>query len=266
MIASLPMYDWPDLRLATDALWAALARALRARGIAAPDRLERARPREDQWRDPDLLLSQTCGYPYATALRGTVRLVATPAYVADGCEGPLYRSAIVVRTDDPARGLVDLRGRVAAYNAPDSQSGYSAFRAAVAPLARDGRFFAGTVRTGAHLASMIAVAEGHADCAAIDCVCWSLAEHYRVDIAARLKVVAWSPPAPALPFVTAAGRTDDEVEAIRAAVRAVLADPATAATRRALLVAGVEVLDDSAYDVIVDMERAAIAAGYPALA
>ena len=43
-------------------------------------------------------------------------------------------------------------------------------------------------------------------------------------------------------------------------------DPATAATRRALLIAGVEVLDDGAYDAIVEMERAAIDAGYPALA
>ncbi len=260
------MYDWPEIRPETDALWAALSRALRARRLDAPEALDRDRPCGEQWRDPDLLLSQTCGYPYVTALRGTVRLVATPVYVADGCEGPTYRSAVVVRADDPARSLRDLRGRTAACNATDSQSGYSAFRAMAAPLAVDGRFFAETVETGAHLNSMIAVAEGHADCAAIDCVCWALAEHCRGDVASRLRVVGWSPSAPALPFVTAARRGDAEVDAIRAAFAEVFADPATAGLRRSLLIAGVEVLEEEAYDAIAAMEKGAVAAGYPKLA
>ncbi len=260
------MYDWPEVRLATDALWAAIAAAVRARGLDAPDTLDRTRPPEDQWRDPGLLFSQTCGYPYATALRGTVRLVATPVYVAEGCEGPAYRSAIVARAGDPARGLADLRGRTAAYNAPNSQSGYSAFRSAVAPLASGKPFFSTVLETGGHLKSMQAVAEGNADCAAIDCVCWSMAEHYRVDLASRLKVIAWSDPAPALPFVTSGLRSDEEVAILRASLQDVFADPGTAATRRALLIAGAEVLDDATYDAIVLMEQNAVSAGYPALA
>jgi hypothetical protein len=43
MIASLPMYDWPEVREATDAWWAGLARHLRDAGFEAPDRLTRAR-------------------------------------------------------------------------------------------------------------------------------------------------------------------------------------------------------------------------------
>jgi ABC-type phosphate/phosphonate transport system substrate-binding protein len=259
------MYDWPEVRLATDALWAAIAAAVRTRGLDAPEALDRTRPPEDQWRDPDLLFSQTCGYPYATALRGTVRLVATPVYVAEGCEGPAYRSAIVTRAGDPARGLADLRGRTVAYNAPNSQSGYSALRAAVAPLASGKPFFSSVLETGGHLNSMQAVAEGDADCAAIDCVCWSMAEHYRVDLASRLKVIAWSDPAPALPFVTSALRSDDEVEILRASLQDVFADRGTAATRRALLIAGAEVLEDAAYDAILTMERDTLSAGYPEL-
>jgi len=260
------MYDWPEIRPATDALWGALRDALRARGIDAPDALERDRPRADQWRDPDLLFSQTCGYPYATALRGTVRLVATPAYVAEGCVGPDYCSVIVVRAGDPARGLSGLRGRRAAFNARDSQSGHSAFRAALAPLANGHAVFAETIEAGSHLGAMEAVIEETADCAAIDCVCWALAEHYRVDLTARLRILSFTQPAPALPFVTAAHRGNDEVEAIRAALFEVLADPQTAATRRSLLLGGAEVLDDTAYDAILDMERRAIDAGYPELA
>ena len=265
VIASLHMYDWPEGRLATDALWAASAGAARKRGLEAPDEIDRTASPEDQWRESDLLFSQTCGYPYATALRGTVRLVATPVYVAEGCEGPSYRSAIVTRADDPARGLVDLRGRTAAFNARNSQSGYSAFRSAVAPLASGKSFFSSVLETGGHLKSMLAVAEGEADCAAIDCVCWSMAEHYRIDLASRLKVIAWTGPAPALPFVTSVHRSDEEVGTLRDSLREVFADPDTAATRRALLIAGAEVLEDSAYDAILAMERDAVSAGYPEL-
>jgi len=260
------MYDWPEIRASTDALWAALRRGLRARGIDAPAALDRTDPPEKQWRNKGLLLSQTCGYPYATELRGTVRLVATPIYVADGCAGPTYTSAIVVRAEDSVSGLLDLWGRSAAFNAVNSQSGYSAFRAAVARLAEGKSFFSKVVETGGHLASMQAVAEGRADCAAIDCVCWALAEHYRGDLAARLKVIGWTDPAPALPFVTNAARSDAEVETLRSCLADVLSDPATASIRRSLLLAGVETLEDSAYDAILEMENRAVAAGYPALA
>lgn len=260
------MYDWPELRPATDAVWAALRAALRENGLAAPDSLERGRPRAAQWRDPDLLLSQTCGYPFATALRGAVRLVATPVYRAEGCDGPAYRSAVVVRVDDPADDVAELHGRIAAFNSVDSQSGYSALRATVAAMARNGRFFSATVETGAHRDSMRAVAQGRADCAAIDCVCWALAGRHQPDLAGRLRVIAWSGPAPALPFVTAAGRSDGDVAALRDALTSVLADPAVQDARAALLLRGVEVLDDAAYGAILAMEREAVAAGYARLA
>ena len=42
MIASLPMYDWPEVRDATNAWWAGIARHLRSEGFSeAPDRLYR---------------------------------------------------------------------------------------------------------------------------------------------------------------------------------------------------------------------------------
>lgn len=259
------MYDWPELRAETDRLWQALRDALGRSRLAAPETLTRERPEADLWRDPDLLFAQTCGYPYATALRGTVRLVATPVYHFDGCAGPTYRSAIVVHSDDTAESLADLRGRRAAYNAADSQSGYSAFRAAIAPLANEAPFFAGTVETGGHLASMMAVATGAADCAAIDCVCLGLARRVRPDLTDRLRVLAWSDPAPALPFVTAARRSDREVERLREGLETVLADPALSQTRAVLGLRGIEILPDDAYDAILAMARMAIETGYPDL-
>ena len=67
----------------------------------------------DFWRAPDLLLSQTCGYPLVTALQSDVRVLAVPEFELPGCAGPSYCSAILV-PQEGARSLEDLRGTVAA--------------------------------------------------------------------------------------------------------------------------------------------------------
>jgi hypothetical protein len=66
--------------------------------------------------------------------------------------------------------------------------------------------------------------------------------------------------------VTAAGRGDDEVGRLRAALFEVMDDPGLAEIRDALFLSGARVLDDEAYDAIIEMEHAAIAAGYPEIA
>lgn len=257
------MYDLQAVRWANDALWSVLADALQAAGIPAPPALDRRPDHAAIWTEPGLLLSQTCGYPYATRLRGRVRLVATPVYRAEGCEGPRYRSVLLVREDDPARDLAGLRGRRVALNAEDSQSGYNALRAAVAPLANKGRFFAGTVTTGAHKASIRAVAEGEADLCAVDCVTWGLIRHHEPAAVAGLRRLGWTAAAPGLPLIT---NLDGPVAALRAALRSALVEPALASARAALLLEGYEVLEDGAYDAILAQERAAREHGYPALA
>ena len=119
-IASLPMYDLPEVAAATDDWWRGLVRSLRREGVrAVPRRLTRCAEPEVPWRAPDLLFSQTCGYPLTHALNGQLALVATPVYAAPACQGPVYRSLIVVRADDRAADLAELRGRTAAVNAPD---------------------------------------------------------------------------------------------------------------------------------------------------
>ena len=225
MIATLPMYDWPQARQATDAWWAGMARHLRAQGFDAPDRLTRSRNPATQWRRPDLLMSQTCGYPLVHAFKGKLEALATPVYAAEGCAGPHYSSVIVVAVDAGISRLEDLKGAAAAYNAADSLSGHLALRCVVAPLSTNGRFFARLVRSGSHLGSMRLVHKGAADVAAIDCVTYALACRYRPALAAGLRVIARGPAAPALPYVTAAGRSRDEVARLKRALAAAVVDP-----------------------------------------
>jgi hypothetical protein len=125
------MYDWPEVAWANDALWLGICERLREAGMTAPDRLDRARPAEHVWRDPGLVLSQTCGLPFSTLLRGAVRFVATPVYAVAGCEGPLYSSVIVAPLEAPGNSLSDFSGRRIAYNARGSLSGYVALREAL---------------------------------------------------------------------------------------------------------------------------------------
>ncbi|MEM6942481.1 MAG: PhnD/SsuA/transferrin family substrate-binding protein [Pseudomonadota bacterium] len=262
---ALEMYDPPWLAWANDALWSGIRSALITRGIDAPDRLERGVTSAGFWRDRHLLLSQTCGYPFWTALRGEVQLVATPTYSAPGCDGPNYRSAILVRADDPARVLADCAGYRPAVNARDSQSGHNALRAAVAPLSRDRSFLAPGRATGAHLASMQAVAAGYADIAAVDCVTHALIADAMPDLDASLRRIAWSPPAPGLPFITAASTSTETLDALRAALHDVAEDPDFLEVRNALKLEGFVVLRDEAYAAVEVMEVASDAAGQPPL-
>ena len=204
MFASLPMYDFPEHREHTHALWAAVARGLRARGIEAPEALSRPSDLPADWTRPDLLLSQACGLPFVRRLRGRVALVGAADHGLPDCAPGTYRSRIVVRQGDPAQDLSDLRGRVVAVNSEDSQSGAGALRTAVGGLSPGGAFFATIVATGSHAGSVRAVAEGRADVAAIDAVTWEMARRY-IPEARALQVLLSTPETPGLPFITRQG-------------------------------------------------------------
>ncbi len=218
------------------------------------------------WRAPELLLSQTCGYPLTHDFASHLRLVATPVYRATHCAGPRYCSVVVVSADSPAVTIGDLRGCHVAFNSEDSQSGFNSLRALVAPLARNGRFFSRASETGRHAASIAMVAAGKADVCTIDCVSHALWCASEPELVAGTRVLTVTGRAPSLPYVTHAGRSDGEVERLRAALADAVADPALKAAREALLIEDFETLDRDVYDEIDAMERLALTAGYPALA
>lgn len=266
-VASLPMYDLPGLTGATDALWAAIAAACRAEGLAdAPAGLERARPHREVWHDPALFLSQTCCYPLVHQLWGRVQVIATVRYAVAACAGASYTSHCVVPRASGALRLDDLRGAVAAANQPDSHSGMNAFRALIAPLAGGARFFERVLWSGSHLASLELLARGAADVSAIDCVTFALLERMRPELTAAVRIIARSAHCPGLPLITAATTSDGELAAMRRALGRVAADPALASLRAELLLDGFEVLPADAYRRVLDLEEEAARLGYPALA
>lgn len=267
MIASLPMYDLPEVRPALDAFWAALADALSQAGIAgAPQELTRGAHAGATWCDRDLLFSQCCGYDLTKRFAGMLQPVATPRYDAPGCAGHDYCSFVVVRGDAGFEDIADLRGRVFALNGHESHSGMNAMRALVATHAHQGRFFETVVTTGAHDKSIEAVVSGTADAAAIDCVTHALLARHRPAALSGTRVLTSTAPAPALPFVTRIERSAEDVSRILAALTHTIALRSLASVCADLLLEGVEALPLHAYAPIGAMEAAAKAAGYPILA
>ena len=258
------MYDFPWLRPATDALWTALAGRLRGGLPHVPEALDRDRGLDALWHDPDLIFSQTCGLPYASHLRGVVRLVASPCYGFVGCDGPRWGSVVIARTDGP-RSLSDAHGLRAAINGRDSNTGMNLLRHAVAPLAGGRRFFSAVTVTGTHLASIDAVRTGTADIAAVDCVTHGQVGRGEPERLTGTVVIGLTARTPGLPFVMAA-RLAHHLPAVRDALTSVLADPSLAATRDAVGLTGAVVLDDTEYDAVLELERDAVARGYPELA
>jgi ABC-type phosphate/phosphonate transport system substrate-binding protein len=266
-IVALPMYDPPELHAANDGLWTAIATRLAAEGVKdAPERLTRGGAPEAAWTHPDLLLAQTCGYPFATSLQNRVALIATPRYGALGCDGPFYRSAVVVRADAPATSLADLRGARCAVNDLASNSGMNLLRVEIAPLAQEGPFFGAVAISGSHEASAAAVADAEADVAAIDCVTWALLQRFRPKMTRRLRVLTWTVRSPGLPFITSA-RTDTVTRAaLLRALEGVARDPSLSDVRAELMLEGFESLPAQQYRAILHLERIAAAQGYPQLA
>ena len=266
MLACLPMYDLRVLRAATDAWWQGLARALRTQGIeGVPEGLQRGEAAGELARREALLIGQCCGYDLVRN-GALLQAVATPCYDSPHCAGPEYCSVIVVAEDNAAPDLAGLRDRTCVINGRASHSGYTALRQAVAPLAAGQRFFAEVLESGSHPASLEWIRKGRADCTSVDCVTYALLLRHLPEAVQGLKVLTTTERAPGLPYVTAATAGPDLLARLRAGLAEALELPDLAAVRKDLLIAGFEVLPTEAYERIREMEAAADAQSYPAVA
>jgi ABC-type phosphate/phosphonate transport system substrate-binding protein len=218
MIASLGMYDFGPAQAANDRLWELIRAGLLGRGVDAPEALTRGEQAYwEAWTSPDLILAQTCGYPFRARLHDQVTYVGTPDYGVVGCAAGHYRSVFVARLDDPRQSLSDFDGCRFAYNEPLSQSGWAAPQT---HAAQRGIRLLPAVQTGAHRNSAAAVAEGRADIAALDAVTYELMQATD-PVVAQLRVVALTDPTPGLPCITALGRDPKPIfDAVSEAVAA----------------------------------------------
>ena len=252
MFASLPMYARPQNAAAHDALWTLIRDGLRDRGIAAPDALDQDFRHVEGWGREDLVLGQICNLPYRAVFRDRVTAIGSADYDLPEVEPGQYFSQWVVRADDPAQRLEDCDGYRLAYNDALSHSGWGA---AEANAERRGLRLLPHLSTGAHRASMQAVATGEADLASIDAVTWRMAKRWD-PVTDKLRVIGRTDGSPGMTFITRPGQDPAPYFAAIAAAIADLDD----AHRATLGLRAIVSLPTSAYDIPLASDPA----GYPA--
>jgi len=229
------MYDLPVVRPDIDAWWGGVRRHFQDTGMHdIPGHLSRPGEGFDFWLAPDLLFSQSCGYPLVTRLAGHVTLLGTPCYDVDGCEGSDYCSFIIVRAECPAKTVMDLRGRRCAVNLAESWSGHHALRLYLAPLVENNRPLFEVAQSGSHAASIEAVRSGMAEFAAVDCVVFGLLSRDEPQKTEALRILARTPAMPGLPLIAGTAASIDEVRCMKRALRRAFDDPALADARTSL--------------------------------
>jgi ABC-type phosphate/phosphonate transport system substrate-binding protein len=97
-------------------------------------------------------------------------------------------------------------------------------------------------------------------------VTYAFWKHYRPEAAARVRIIAETPPSPAIPFVTSIATPPATVDILRAALRQVTSEPRYATVREGLMITDIVDVPDSAYRGLLDYEREAAELGYPQLA
>ena len=261
------MYNLPEMQDANRAFWAILSDALAAEGLSdRPAELEFSRPPVPAEIGPEVLFTQTCGYPLQTIYRGQHQLLGVPTYDAPGCGDATHCAFILVRDNSSFRKLADLRGTVFALNSRHSNSGMNLPRRLLADIAGGKPFFGEIVETGSHNASIEHLASGFADSASIDCLTYVFLQDYRPEAVRQLRVLAETPASPAIPFITAIDRTMEEVAALRRALLRINAERPSNPAFKALKLSKISPIQPEAYQILLRYEAEAAALDYPVLA
>jgi ABC-type phosphate/phosphonate transport system substrate-binding protein len=184
------------------------------------------------WLSPALLFGQTCWGPMELGLAQHVQVISQPSYDAyEGGQGELYSSALVMAADGgpsvvaPGDGkavipLDLIRGKRFTFNNPDSMSGLIGLTRDLEAMGESLDIFASRSESGGHRSSIVAVAEGRADVAAIDCESWALARRFE-PAAKGVKVVGWTARRKGLPYITARTTPEKIIAAMRDAVASI---------------------------------------------
>jgi phosphonate transport system substrate-binding protein len=132
-------------------------------------------------------LAFICSGPYATSKdKYGFELLATPQVKGSH----FYHSYLIVNKDSPFHRLEDLRGRVFAFTDPDSNTGrlvptYWLAQAGEKPET----FFGKTIYTYSHDNSIMAVAKGLVDGAAIDGLIWEYYDYKKPSLTSQTRII-----------------------------------------------------------------------------
>ena len=168
-------------------------------------------------------LAFVCTGPYAVEGRHLgLEALATPVVRGK----PFYQSYLIVNRGSPFQRLEDLRGRVFAMTDPESNTGTLVPKYWLARMGQSPeRFFKETVYTYSHDNSIMAVARGLVDGAAVDGHKWEYYNRRNPYYTARTRIIRKSRPVGAPPLVASRLLKDDLREKISALLLSMHNDP-----------------------------------------
>ena len=268
MIASARMYAWsPSLA----AVWQRLLEWIaRAAGVELAV-IDQSTPTnlDELWARHDMGCVFMCGYPWALRRDRPALLAAPVPSPSRYGDRAAYVTDFIVSAAGPHRTLEDTFGGVIAYSTEHSHSGYNAprhhllkhvsparpalYRAVLGPYVRQRPLFD-------------LVVKGEADVAAVDGYALDLLRRHDPTVAARVRVVETTVPAPSPPLVASSGVDAGTRERLTQA----LVTAHHAAEARPLLddvlLTRFDRVTPAAFEVFLQREQAAKDAGYPKLA
>ena len=251
MIASLPMYDLPEIRWATDEFGIGILSHFKRQGIrSVPDRLIHDIPVNQLWSDKRMIFSQCCGYDVVYGYKNRLRVIATPRFKSPECRGHDYVSFIIVHTDSQYADISEMQGTIAVINGCQSQSGMNAMMSLASEYYAGDDFFSNILTSGSHRNSLSYIKNKLADVASIDSMTYTLLERHCPDCVADTRVLGTTYPAPAPPYVTCLQTSDHTVDKMKSALLNAFEDPKLVSARKTLLLQGISISTDTEYQRI----------------
>jgi phosphonate transport system substrate-binding protein len=207
-----------------------------------------------------------CGLPYVQLTRRQpppVELLVAPILQGDRYQSrPIYFSDVIVHRDSALQTFADLRGCTWAYNEMGSHSGYNITRYRLLQLGEIQGFFGRVVAAGSHQKAIEMVCAGEVDAAAIDSQALAVERQARPTLTAKLRLIEALGPSPGLPIVV----TRQVSPALKSSLRGLLIEMDKDPEAKQQLARGcIEkfvTVEDSDYDPIREMVKAAEAAGF----
>jgi phosphonate transport system substrate-binding protein len=139
---------------------------------------------------------------------------------------PFYQSYLIVPKDSPLQNFEDLRGRVFAFTDPDSNTGAMVPRYWLAQLGETPEsFFSKTIFTYSHDNSILAVAKGMVDAAAVDGHQWEYFERFSPAYTSKTRVIRKSQPFGSPPLVASDRLKEDVRSRIQELMLSMHTDP-----------------------------------------
>lgn len=268
MLGSARMYSWsPSL----SAAWNRFLGWVADRAGVPLEILDQADPMplDDIWRRDDLACGFMCGYPWALRSDKPHLLAAPVASPPRYAGRPVYFTDFIVRADGPVKTLADTFGGRIAYSTEHSHSGYNAPRFHLLAYRTPSRPTLYREVLGPFVRQrpcLDAVVDGRADVAAVDGYGLDLLRRHDPEVAGRVRVVESTIAAPSAPLVASPLIDAATRERLASALLSAHAAPEIRATLDDLLLERFVAVRPDDFQVFLDRDHAAAAAGYPKLA